>query len=333
MIFQKIKNRIKLYRDSWLRKRFIKETYPLCFSNDVILIQDVDKLFMYQYNNIDFNRYDLIVRYLAIEYMYNKNDFGKSLYEKMQLYRRGKVLTKNDWENFEKLVKSIEINNYDYNKPIYIDKNQFLKDGSHRLSVQLYFSNKYIPILMSKRSFNINYDINWFKKYFNTDEIKIIENKLNNTIKDKELYFIVFLWSPVSEFFNDIKKDISKKYIIIEENLYRLDNHLEEFVYDIYSTDDVTKDKIKLKLKKLSFKNNLVQAIKINIGNPKFRKKLKTNTDISVVIEELKEFIRNTYKNKIDYHYDNIIHISDNYNQTKELNKLLEKYKEYKVNV
>lgn len=335
-LVSKIRNRLKLYKKKFDKKRFDNHTFPNSFSKDLIVIQETKKFLTYQYtNNNKFNRYDIIIRYLAIEYILGLNNYGKDLYNKMQKQRRGTELTIDDWNSFEKLIKSIYKNGFDFNKPIYVGRDQSLKDGSHRLSVALYFDIKYIPLLVSKKSFFVDYAIDWFKNNsFNKDEVNLIENKLSNILLEKEIYFCIFLWPPVESLFEVITQDISLKYKILETVDFELVSDIENFVYDIYSTDDVEKDKIDYKINHIKYKNNKIRMIKVNIGNPKFRKKEKTNTDISVKIENLKEHIRSTYKEKIDnYVYDNIIHISDNFHQTSEINRLIKRYESSKVNV
>jgi hypothetical protein len=52
---------------------------------------DVRELFFQQQRGNKFNRYDIVVRYLAIENYYKINDFGFNLYNKMQINRVGEI--------------------------------------------------------------------------------------------------------------------------------------------------------------------------------------------------------------------------------------------------
>ena len=52
------------------------------------------------------NRWDIAVKYLAIENYYNKNDFGFDLYIKMQNLRTKANVGRQAVENFKKLIVS-----------------------------------------------------------------------------------------------------------------------------------------------------------------------------------------------------------------------------------
>ena len=66
-----------------------------------------------------------------------------------------------------------------------------------------------------------------------------------------------------------------------------------------------------------------LRVIKIEIPEPKFRKK-ENGQLISEEVETLKKQIRESYKEKIDnYFHDIIIHIGDSYSHTKQSKNLL----------
>src|SRR5574344_619838 len=61
-------------------------------------------LFLAQYVENEFNAVDIVVKYLALENFYGKNDFGLELYRKLQLKR-----VNEDWNERDiKLMKSFE---------------------------------------------------------------------------------------------------------------------------------------------------------------------------------------------------------------------------------
>ena len=60
-----------------------------------------------------------------------------------------------------------------------------------------------------------------------------------------------------------------------------------------------------------------IRVIKIEILEPNYRYK-DNNRLISIVVEELKQEIRNKYKSKVkNYFHDIIIHIGDNYEHSR----------------
>ncbi len=132
--------------------------------------------------NIEYNRYDIILRYLMIEYYYNKNTYGLDMYKKMQKNRM-KLNDEEIIEYIEKfyyLIDNISKNRYNNNFPIVIDKNHLLFDGSHRLSCILYFKLKNVKIELDNRlNFKHTFfNLKWFKENnFTDEEIKIMKNK------------------------------------------------------------------------------------------------------------------------------------------------------------
>jgi len=91
----------------------------------------------------------------------------------------------------------------------------------------------------------------------------------------------------------------------------------------LYKIDDIKDWKVDLKIKGMSGYSKDIRVIKIEILEPKFRKK-ENGQLISEEVETLKKQIRESYKEKIDnYFHDIIIHIGDNYSHTKQSQNLL----------
>ncbi len=328
---QKIKNKLRPYY-----KKIKELEWSSCISKDMLIMQHTDKLFAYQYKNNKFNRYDIVVRYLAIEEFFGKNNIGFNLYKKMQ-EKRGfikRVDHKNkedSLERFKKLIKNIEKNGFDEYSFIPVDKNQAIMDGSHRVSLALFFDIKLLPIKIYRKKFEVDYSIDWFRKNdFSDEEINIIKRKKEKIFREKGIYFQVILWPPVDKYFDEIEEDIKKHYNVLKSYDINFPNRnsFKNFVFEIYESDDIEKWKIEKKLKGFENHKLNVKIIEIEIINPKFRKKDLNNHDISQEVEKIKKYYRNKYKNKIDnYFYDIIMHIGDNYSHTREIAKVLEKYK------
>ena len=219
------------------------------------------------------------------------------------------------------LIKS----GFDKLYPIKVFKNGELKDGSHRIACSLYFNINKIPITYLNTNKNIVYLLKWFKENnFTKKEIELIEQKYNNVILDKNLFFIITLWPPVYNYFNEIEKNINKKYNIIKTlNIKLNDSELKKLVYHQYKIDDIEKWKIDKKLEYMKSYDKEIRILFVDFGFPDFRKK-KNKKLISKKAEKIKKEIRNKYKEKIDnYFHDIIIHIGDNYEHTKHIKQLI----------
>lgn len=138
--------------------------------NPIILdsiVLDTKWVFMH-FMRDNINRADILVRMLAIDNFYNKNDFGFNLYTEMQhtRARTNPFMPKHqiDYKDqFCNLIKNFE-DGYNTNHPITLNKNKELLDGSHRIALSLYKGITKIPALIHDEDFSVDYSINWFEQ-------------------------------------------------------------------------------------------------------------------------------------------------------------------------
>uniref|UniRef100_A0A6C0LX48 ParB/Sulfiredoxin domain-containing protein n=1 Tax=viral metagenome TaxID=1070528 RepID=A0A6C0LX48_9ZZZZ len=146
--------------------------------------------------------------------------------------------------------------------------------------------------------------------------------------------FSGFIWSPAKKFKDEILEHINKKFPVLHYYTYDFKNK-EEFknsVLDIYTTDDISPEKVEnIKIKNMLNHSLSYTYFQFYIKEPKFRKKHKTNNNISTSVENIKKQIRQIYKSKVtNYIYDIIIHISDNFKQTKDIDIIMKKYEKHR---
>ena len=330
-ILQKIKNRLRPY---YKKLKDLEWTY--CANSDMLIMQNTEKLLAYQYKDGKFNRYDIIVRYLAIEEYFGKNDFGFDLYKKMQekrgyLQRIDHKVVDDSLKKFISLIKNIEKKGFDECSLIPVDKNQALIDGSHRVATALYFDIKLLPLKLNRKRFDTIYSLEWFeKKGFSQDEINLIEQKKKEIFYKKDIYFQIILWPPVQKYFGEIESSIKEKYNILDNyNIsFKDKSSFKDFVFGIYESDDIDDWKIEKKLTGFNNFDLSIRVIEVEITNPRFRRKGLNNHDISQEVESIKKEYRTKYKDKVDdYFYDIIMHIGDNYHHTREIAKVIRKYR------
>jgi len=143
--------------------------------------------------------------------------------------------------------------------------------------------------------------------------------------------FCGFIWSPIFDFHEEILNEINSKYTVHHYFVYDFNKDKQKYeksILDIYSTDDISLAKVKnVKLKNM-FQYDLKYIYFIfEINEPVYRIKANFNTQISTKVEELKGNIRNKYKSKIkNYIHDIILHVSDNINQSSQIEKLMIPY-------
>lgn len=320
-VVQKIKNRLKVYL-----KKIWKLQWAYQANSDLLIMQNTDKFLAYQYKDGKYNRYDVIVRYLAVENHQGKNKFGFDLYRKMQT-KRGFV--KGAEENFKLLIDSVVKNGFDECCALPVGKNQELADGSHRLALALYFDEKLIPLKLNRFAYETYYGIDWFKENnFTNDEIQILEDRKRNIFYEKGIYFQVMLWSPVQNYFDEIEQSLKSKHNILDSYTLDIKENFKEFVFDVYASDDIDDWKIEKKLSGFKEHGSKIRVIEIEIVNPNFRRKEANNHDISQTVEAIKREYRQKYMDKVDnYFYDIIMHIGDNYHHTRKISKVLDNAK------
>jgi len=98
---------------------------------------------------------------------------------------------------------------------------------------------------------------------------------------------------------------------------------------DIYTTDDIDSNKVKnVKIKNMINHSFSYTYFKLYIEKPNFREKA-TGNNISQSVENIKKVIRTSYMGKVqNYIHDIIIHISDNFEQTKAIDIVMKKYEQ-----
>lgn len=280
-------------------------------TSDLFYLQN----FTPHYNDI----FDTVVRYLAIENYYKKNNFGFDLYNKMQLKR-----VNQNWElRFRDLIQSFE-KGYNKKHPILLRNNYNISDGSHRLALALYHNIQYVYVEIDKqKKGKRSFSLDWFyEKNFTIDEIKIIKNKYQTLLNKIQYDFIAILWPPAEIFFGDIMKDISslEGISIRKYSDYKLiDNY--NLIRAIYKTDDISSENIEKKIKYMTNSsigtNQLIRILYLDIEDPQHKIKTKTKQPQSLATMKIKKIIRSRYMDKINnYFYNVIIHISDNFYQS-----------------
>lgn len=326
-----------MYLNNYIKENGVATEFPKFKDKDYVdLSLTSTDLFLSQYKGEDFNAVDIAVKCLAIDEYYGLNNYGFKLYNKMQ-----KLRINENWDKrFETLINSFE-NGYNDNSLLETDLNYDLHDGSHRLALALYNNLEDVPV----RIYNTyvprrKYGLDWFiDNGFTENEIEVIRNKLNELINVSKKPYYCLLWPPAREHYEDIENDIknveSGIEIIQSDNLLLSKDKIRNFIYSVYSTDDIQKYKLDLKynhmissLEKDGYHpdNYNVKVIKMLFDNPDFRLKPLSGLPQSKKTMRIKKKVRGDFCNLItDYYYDIIMHITDNEKQNKEIQKLIKK--------
>lgn len=186
---------IWLLKNSRIYKR-IRST-ALRLTNSYELEVSPAFLFLSQHTNGIFNRYDVVVRFMAIEEINGANNSGLALYIKMQQARNQYLASKNKRIKIEdlhqnkegmlqNLVTSFRSTGFNPKFPLTVNSNLKLVDGSHRLACALYFNAETILVEKSE-SLDVDYGLDWFRNYFESDEAITIQEKYREMLKNIDL--------------------------------------------------------------------------------------------------------------------------------------------------
>jgi hypothetical protein len=288
---------------------------------------DAKEMFMQQNSWNEYSRLDIIVRYLAIEEFHGGNSYGWGLYSKMQMERLGSECLENTVTKFKELIISWEEKGYLISSEIECDTNLNLIDGSHRLALCLYYNEKNISCKVVPYDVSTQYDLKWFLEHdFSLEEIKKIKDKTDELIKVVNTPFSCVLWPPVEPYFDEITEKIRLLYPIVDYKDYTFSDEIfEKAVKGIYYLDDIEKWKLKNKIENMKvYPYRKIRILQFLMNFPDFRLKVINDCTISSEAEKIKSIIRNCYSKKIQfYFYDIIIHISDNFKQSRYIQTLL----------
>ena len=147
------------------------------------------------------------------------------------------------------------------------------------------------------------------------------------------IYPVGILWNMGNKYAREMMLKIAIMQDVIQVRVYDLKDKYDSFVLDCYKGDDEAfqdgyiYEKIK-NMKSTDDKRAIVFIVKID--NPTY--KINEENGISQCIEArgIKQQIRDEYSSKIDgYFFDNLIHMSDNEEESRRVLSILTKYEEF----
>lgn len=314
-------NVICAYKYAFLEENDIPQEMP-----ETIMI-DLRELLVQQYEETKFKRFDIIVRLLAIRNYYGENNLGFDLYRRMQNFRIHSKYADVAEPRFKALIKSVEEHGYDTDSEIYVDRNLKLIDGSHRIALAIYHNIKKVRVRVLNRFENVSYGLDWFEQYFSAAECNMLVECQRLISLEWFRPIRGIIWPAVSEYASEITELIGHQYEVSDIVDYAFPREIfKHFVYGVYHVDDIAEWKVRAKLEHFGEHEVYhVRMLNIHMPYPDFRVK-RVGTTISQKGEKLKKIVRDSYKNKVEnYFHDIIFHTSDNYFQSEYMEALTKK--------
>ena len=144
--------------------------------------RSIQDILQQQFKNGEFNRVDVVVRYLAIGNFYGKNDYGYDLYRnmyKMCFPKREMSVINSRIKKFDNLIGKYKDGKFNLKKyPINMTPTGKIWDGSHRLSISIYHNEDKVntsQVGKDLRKF-FNLGTNRFTSYFSEEDMQIISS-------------------------------------------------------------------------------------------------------------------------------------------------------------
>lgn len=304
-----------------------KESFDIRIGHYKKVEMSISDLLLKNSRNGELLRYDIVVRYLAIEEYYGRNDIGYSLYKKMQNCRVKDGYAETALITFQNLIRSYDENGYDHESYIQVDKNLNLIDGSHRIALGLFHGYDRITAYILNSNHPVDYRIDWFfENGFTAEEIKVINSKTKVLLESSLKPFSCVIWSPAVPYAEEILEDLNYygKVVTAKKYTYKPEEY-NNVVRAIYAIDDIEKWKIDKKLEYMKPYSPELLAVDLLFEDPEFRIKSKTGLPLSKRGERTKKAIRAKYSRYIsNYFFDIVMHIGDNQYQSEYMRHIFE---------
>ncbi len=280
-----------------------------------------------QCKNGMFMRYDILMRYYTLQLMFKQGVHDDELfaqYKEMQEKRFGQ----DTLGGFKEVADAIRLHGFNWRYPIRVTRAGKLIDGSHRIACALYFGIEHVPVKFDDADNEVDYGREWFiNNGFETDMVEILDAIKEEIFFKNGLYFSVILWPPAALFYDEVEQFVGKRYKIVWSFDLDLKNKFPDFTRDIYAIDDIERWKVEIKLHAMKTYPPVVRVFFVEIPDPDFRTKKRTNAYLSDAGAILKKSIRTKFSPKVqNYIYDIIAHTGDNHEHNIRTLKVLRKF-------
>ncbi len=146
-------------------------------------------------------------------------------------------------------------------------------------------------------------------------------------------YPVGILWNMGNKYAREIMLRIAIMEDVVEVKVLDLGEKYDQFVLDCYKGDEEAYEGgyIYDKIKNMNTENKRIVVFVFKVDNPTY-KKSEDGKIQCIEAREVKQKIRNEYATKIDgYFFDNLIHISDNVEESKRTLDTVNNYNEFTV--
>lgn len=140
---------------------------------------------------------------------------------------------------------------------------------------------------------------------------------------------IGIIWNSAFPYRKEMTEIISKYAISIGRQFeINLDNQYNDFVREIYNGEDIENWKIESKISHMENNpNKEVYIVFFEIDSKAQRYHTKKKKNVYAKLQDLKDLLRNSYKEKVDnYFFDIIFHCTETNSEFDKCNEVIKKY-------
>lgn len=185
-----------------------------------------------------------------------------------------------------------------------------------------------VPISVSSEVRRRRYDRGWVESLgFDNDELRQLTNFRDTLLRDSGVYFFGFVWPSAKHIADDVEQFVSARANVQYSLDVTMGDEFESFVMDLYSIDESVQEWIlQKKIHECRGNSNTVRLLVFELTDPAF----DYGEDIeSTTAASLKDECRKAHFEEMDqYVYDNIFHVTDNYEQNRHAREVLTRYTE-----
>ena len=165
------------------------------------------------------------------------------------------------------------------------------------------------------------------------------QDYITENVSHLDEFFILTLWPSVHKYFDEIENKLREHFIFFDSRTFTFNDREEYYngLIDLYTIDDSFNDSHRKRLYDEKYGHMFVsepdchkigfKMMLIDLPEPRMRNKT-VGEPVSTIIEHVKRWHRENYRDRVNNNvYDLVIHSTDNHEQSRNMIKVMNKYR------
>ena len=270
-----------------------------------------------------FNRYDILLRWAAIDSVLGKQSIEGAVqhYWNMQSVRVGRAPSR----RLTQFAQSVSLRGLDSRYPVVVSESGRLLDGAHRVAAALHLDSDSIAIRRSQAQHQPQYGREWFLQHgFPQALIEDLDHLASHALLTHGVYTTLILWPPAYAYWDQAESLVRQMATCVASETIVLAEEFADVVRRIYAVDDIDWWKVEVRLSAMSCHPPRIRLLLIDLTDGSFREKMRTGSHLSVEGAQIKRQVRNRFAQETpSYIHDIICHTGDNQAHSREILRIL----------